>query len=115
MEVRNPGMIDNQYQPKPQMDISPHIIPIHNLKDNSRFYFLTNILVHVSWSYNACFFRLGMSLAPEGYDFGEEENYSFAMNVTCANEEARKMFVEAFGHMLNYNHEQASCFSACAG
>ena len=55
-----------------------------------------------------------MSYAPEGYDFGEEENYSFAMNVTCANEEARKMFVEAFGHMLNYNHEQAiACFSAC--
>ncbi|MDA8818571.1 hypothetical protein N9N11_02205, partial [Candidatus Poseidoniales archaeon] len=34
------------------------------------------------------------------------------MEITCANDEARAMFVEAFGHMLNYNHEQAiACFS----
>ena len=71
-------------------------------------------IVCIGWGYNHVFFRSNMSLAPGDYDFGEEENYSFAMNVTCANEEARKMFVEAFGHMLNYNHEQAiACFSAC--
>ena len=80
---------------------------------NFGFYFYSHI-VYVSRSYIAPLLRSDMSLAPEGYDFGEKENYSFAMNVTCANEEARKMFVEAFGHMLNYNHEQAiACFSAC--
>ena len=53
-----------------------------------------------------------MSLAPVDYDFGDSSNYSFVENVTCANDEARKMFVEAFGHMLNYNHEQAiACFT----
>ena len=53
-----------------------------------------------------------MSLAPTDYDFGTPANYSFAMEITCANDEARAMFVEAFGHMLNYNHEQAiACFS----
>ena len=46
-----------------------------------------------------------MSLAPTDYDFGEASNYEFAENVTCANDEARKMFIEAYGHMLNYNHE----------
>ena len=80
---------------------------------NFGFYFYSHI-VYVSRSYIGSLLRSDMSLAPEGYDFGEKENYSFAMNVTCANEEARKMFVEAFGHMLNYNHEQAiACFSAC--
>ena len=80
---------------------------------NFGFYFYSHI-VYVSRSYIAPLLRSDMSLTPEGYDFGEKENYSFAMNVTCANEEARKMFVEAFGHMLNYNHEQAiACFSAC--
>ena len=80
---------------------------------NFGFHFYSHI-VYVSRSYIAPLLRSDMSLAPEGYDFGEKENYSFAMNVTCANEEARKMFVEAFGHMLNYNHEQAiACFSAC--
>ena len=80
---------------------------------NFEFYFYSHI-VYVSRSYIGPLLRSDMSLAPEGYDFGEKENYSFAMNVTCANEEARKMFVEAFGHMLNYNHEQAiACFSAC--
>lgn len=80
---------------------------------NFGFYFFSHI-VYVGRSYIRSLLRSDMSLAPEGYDFGEKENYSFAMNVTCANEEARKMFVEAFGHMLNYNHEQAiACFSAC--
>lgn len=55
-----------------------------------------------------------MQLAPEDYDFGNEENYSFAMTVTCSNDEARKMFVLAHGHMLNYNHEEAiACFTKC--
>ena len=53
-----------------------------------------------------------MSLAPTDYDFGDASNYFFATTITCANEEARAMYVEAFGHMLNYNHEQAiACFS----
>jgi hypothetical protein len=52
-----------------------------------------------------------MSLAPVNYNFGNESNYSFATTITCKNEDARKMFVEAFGHMLNYNHEQAiACY-----
>ena len=56
-----------------------------------------------------------MSLAPTDYDFGNEENFAFAKTITCGNEEARKMFVRAFGHMLNYNHEEAiACFSKCA-
>ena len=56
-----------------------------------------------------------MDLAPEMYDFGDEENYSFARRVTCASEESRKMFALAYGHMLNYNHEEAiACFSKCA-
>ena len=37
-----------------------------------------------------------MSFAPQEYDFGEESNYAFATTVTCANDEARKMFVEAY-------------------
>ena len=53
-----------------------------------------------------------MTLAPTDYDYGDAANYSFATEITCANDEARAMFVEAFGHMLNYNHEQAiACFS----
>ena len=53
-----------------------------------------------------------MSLAPVDYDFGNSSNYSFVESVTCENEDAKKMFVEAFGHMLNYNHEQAiACFT----
>ena len=56
-----------------------------------------------------------MNLAPTDYDFGAASNYFFATTITCANDEARKMFTEAFGHMLNYNHEQAiACFSKCA-
>ena len=56
-----------------------------------------------------------MSLAPANYDFGKSSNYSFATTVTCASEDARKMFVEGFGHMLNFNHEQAiACFTKCA-
>ena len=55
-----------------------------------------------------------MQVAPEDYDFGNEDNYSFAMTVTCSNDEARKMFVLAHGHMLNYNHEEAiACFTKC--
>ena len=58
---------------------------------------------------------LNMSLAPVDYDFGVPANYAFAENITCSNDEARKMYVEAFGHMLNYNHEQAiACFTKCA-
>jgi len=56
-----------------------------------------------------------MSLAPVDYDFGTPANYAFAENITCSNDEAKKMYVEAFGHMLNYNHEQAiACFTKCA-
>ena len=56
-----------------------------------------------------------MSLAPKDYDFGDSSNYSFVNDMTCANEQTRSMFVEAFGHMLNYNHEQAiACFTKCA-
>ena len=56
-----------------------------------------------------------MSLAPVDYDFGVPANYAFAENITCSNDEAKKMYVEAFGHMLNYNHEQAiACFTKCA-
>ena len=56
-----------------------------------------------------------MSLAPANYDFGKASNYSFAATITCANEDARKMFVEGFGHMLNFNHEQAiACYMKVA-
>lgn len=59
--------------------------------------------------------RPNMSLAPVDYDFGTPANYAFAENITCSNDEAKKMYVEAFGHMLNYNHEQAiACFTKCA-
>ncbi len=55
-----------------------------------------------------------MSLAPTDYDFGVPANYAFAEKITCSNDEARRMYVEAFGHMLNYNHEQAiACFTKC--
>ena len=58
--------------------------------------------------------RSDMSLAPTNYDFGVAANYAFVNDITCNNEEARKMYVEAFGHMLNYNHEQAiGCFTNC--
>jgi tetratricopeptide (TPR) repeat protein len=56
-----------------------------------------------------------MSLAPTDYDFGDASNFFFATTITCANDEARAMYVEAYGHMLNYNHEQAiACFTQCA-
>ncbi len=55
-----------------------------------------------------------MVLAPTEYDFGNEKNYSFATKITCKDEETRKMYALAFGHMLNYNHEQAiHCYSQC--
>ena len=55
-----------------------------------------------------------MSLAPVDYDFGVPSNYAFAESVTCSNDEARRMYIEAHGHMLNYNHEQAiACFMKC--
>ena len=55
-----------------------------------------------------------MSLAPTDYNFGISTNYSFASTISCSDEEARKMYVRAFGHMLNYNHEEAiACFSKC--
>ena len=46
-----------------------------------------------------------MSLAPSDYDFGSPSNYAFGEKITCKSEETRKMFVEGWGHMLNYNHE----------
>ena len=59
--------------------------------------------------------RQNMSLAPTDYDYGVPANYTFATEITCANDEARAMFVEGYGHMLNYNHEQAiACFSKVA-
>jgi len=48
-----------------------------------------------------------MSFTTADYDFGDPANYSFAMNITCTGEAARKAYVCAFGHMVNYNHEQA--------
>ena len=55
-----------------------------------------------------------MSLAPTDYDFGDASNYAFAMSITCANDEARKLFIEGFGHMLNYNHEFGiACSTKC--
>jgi len=55
-----------------------------------------------------------MILQPDDYDFGKSSNYSFANELTCKNDETRKMFVLAYGHMLNYNHEEAiSCFQKC--
>ena len=48
------------------------------------------------------------------YDFGDPANYSFANQITCADNETRKMWILAYGHMLNYNHEEAiACFSRC--
>lgn len=55
-----------------------------------------------------------MSLKPLDYDFGDPKNYSFVNDITCKDEETRKMFVLAYGHMLNYNHEEAiACFTKC--
>ena len=53
--------------------------------------------------------------APSDYDFGVASNYSFATSITCGNDDARKMFAQAFGHMLNFNHEEAiACYAKCA-
>ena len=55
-----------------------------------------------------------MNLKPTDYDFGVPENYSFASNITCADEKTSQMFVLGYGHMLNYNHEEAiACFMKC--
>ena len=55
-----------------------------------------------------------MTLKPMDYDFGDPANYSFANHITCADTETRKMWTLAYGHMLNYNHEEAiACFSRC--
>ena len=55
-----------------------------------------------------------MTLKPMDYDFGDPANYSFANHITCADTETRKMWILAYGHMLNYNHEEAiACFSRC--
>ena len=55
-----------------------------------------------------------MNLKPTDYDFGVPENYSFASNITCADENTKQMFVLGYGHMLNYNHEEAiACFMKC--
>jgi len=55
-----------------------------------------------------------MVLKPDDYDFGDSSNYSFANDITCRNDETRKMYILAHGHMLNYNHEEAiACFMKC--
>ena len=55
-----------------------------------------------------------MVLKPDNYDFGDTSNYSFVDSITCENDETRKMFILAYGHMLNYNHEEAiACFQKC--
>jgi len=55
-----------------------------------------------------------MVLKPDDYDFGDASNYSFVDLITCENDETRKMFILAYGHMLNYNHEEAiACFQKC--
>ena len=55
-----------------------------------------------------------MVLKPDDYDFGDASNYSFANEITCRNDETRKMYILAHGHMLNYNHEEAiACFQKC--
>ena len=56
-----------------------------------------------------------MKLAPTDYDFGSEGNFDFARSITCANDEARKLWARAWGFLLNYNHEEAiACFQECA-
>ena len=51
----------------------------------------------------------------ENYDFGVKSNYGFVDAITISNDEAKKEFVLAYGHMLNYNHEEAiACFTKCA-
>jgi len=55
-----------------------------------------------------------MVLKPDDYDFGDASNYSFVDLITCENDETRKMFILAYGHMLDYNHEEAiACFQKC--
>ena len=55
-----------------------------------------------------------MVLKPNDYDFGDASNYSFANEITCRDDETRKMYILAHGHMLNYNHEEAiACFQKC--
>ena len=55
-----------------------------------------------------------MVLKPDNYDFGDTSNYAFVDLITCENDETRKMFILAYGHMLNYNHEEAiACFQKC--
>ena len=55
-----------------------------------------------------------MVLQPDDYDFGDASNYSFANEITCRDDETRKMYILAHGHMLNYNHEEAiACFQKC--
>ena len=52
-----------------------------------------------------------MVLKPDDYDFGDASNYSFANEITSRDDETRKMYILAHGHMLNYNHEEAiACF-----
>ena len=55
-----------------------------------------------------------MVLKPDDYDFGKASNYSFVDLISCENDETKKMFILAYGHMLNYNHEEAiACFQKC--
>ena len=57
----------------------------------------------------------GMDLAPKDYDFGASACYDgLARRITCANEEARRLWARAYGFMINYNHEYAVAqFQAC--
>ena len=72
---------------------------------------MANVAVELN---SIVFLESNMSLTPTDYDFGIPLNYAFAQKITCKSDETRKMFVEGWGHMLNYNHEQAiACFSNC--
>jgi hypothetical protein len=56
-----------------------------------------------------------MSLAPTDYNFGPEDApsgpYAFAKSITCASDDARKLWARGLIFMLNYNHEEAiGCF-----
>ena len=44
------------------------------------------------------------------------QDYDYLIVPTSNYDEVKKKFVEAYGHYLNYNHEQAiACFSAGNG
>ena len=57
------------------------------------------------------FKKMSDHLAPKDYNLGDKSNYAFAMKITCANDDARKAFIEGYGHMVNYNHEMGiACY-----